>query len=468
MTILNKTETLAKLPPAWPVSLLPQIQAQVRSSGRKIVVLDDDPTGTQTVYDIPVLTEWPVEVLAQEFLTDSPAFYLLTNSRSMPLSQAQAMNADIGHNLLAAAQQTGRDFVVVSRSDSTLRGHFPGEVEALAEALGRRFDAWLIIPFFLEGGRYTINDIHYVAEGESLVPAGETPFAQDKAFGYRASDLKEWVAEKTEGIAPAETVASITIDDIRRGGPDRVAEKLNLLSGGAVCVVNAASYRDMGVFVSGLLQAEAQGRQFLYRTAASFVRVRAGLGPRPLLTPAELGTGEPGGGLIVVGSYVPKTTTQVEALLAQPTVTAVEIDVEALLDDNRRAAEIERVADQAGEILGQNRDVMLYTSRQLITGDDADASLAIGRRVSDSLVSIVRAISTRPHYLLAKGGITASDVATQGLGIKKAMVLGQVLPGVPVWQAGPESRYPGLTYIVFPGNVGGPEALADIATMFTT
>ena len=192
MTILNKTETLAKLPPAWPVSLLPQIQAQVRSSGRKIVVLDDDPTGTQTVYDIPVLTEWPVEVLAQEFLTDSPAFYLLTNSRSVPLSQAQAMNADIGRNLLAAAQQTGRDFVVVSRSDSTLRGHFPGEVEALAEALGRRFDAWLIIPFFLEGGRYTINDIHYVAEGESLVPVGETPFAQDKAFGYRASDLKEW------------------------------------------------------------------------------------------------------------------------------------------------------------------------------------------------------------------------------------------------------------------------------------
>ncbi|HRV91919.1 MAG TPA: four-carbon acid sugar kinase family protein, partial [Anaerolineae bacterium] len=177
MTILNKTETLANLPPAWPVSLLPQIQAQVRSSGRKIVVLDDDPTGTQTVYDIPVLTEWPVEVLAQELLTDSPAFYLLTNSRSMPLSQAQAMNTDIGRNLLAAAQQTGHDFVVVSRSDSTLRGHFPGEVEALAEALGRHFDAWLIIPFFLEGGRYTINDIHYVAEGESLVPAGETPFA---------------------------------------------------------------------------------------------------------------------------------------------------------------------------------------------------------------------------------------------------------------------------------------------------
>lgn len=468
MTMLNKTETLANLPPEWPVSLLPQVQAQVRASNRKIVVLDDDPTGTQTVYDIPVLTEWSVETLAQELLADSPAFYLLTNSRSLPLPQAQAINAAIGRNLLAAAQQTGRDFAVVSRSDSTLRGHFPGEVEALAEALGQHFDAWLLIPFFLEGGRYTINDIHYVAEGELLIPAGETPFAQDKVFGYRSSDLKEWVAEKTFGVTPAETVASITIDDIRRGGPERVAEKLSRLAGGTVCVVNAASYRDIGIVVSGLLQAEAQGRQFLYRTAASFVRVRAGLGPRPLLTPAELHPTETGGGLIIVGSYVPKTTTQVEALLAQTTVTGLEINVEALLDDNRRAAEIERVADQAGEILGQNRDVMLYTSRQLITGDDAAASLSLGQRVSDSLVRIVRAISTRPRYLLAKGGITASDVATQGLGIKKATVLGQILPGVPVWQAGPESRYPGLTYIVFPGNVGGPEALADIATMFKT
>lgn len=468
MTILNKIETLANLPPEWPVSVLPQVQAQVRSGGRKIVVLDDDPTGTQTVYDIPVLTEWSVEALAQELLADSPAFYLLTNSRSMPLPQAQAVNADIGRNLLAAAYQTGRDFVVVSRSDSTLRGHFPGEVEALAEALERPFDAWLIIPFFLEGGRYTIDDIHYVAEGESLVPAGETPFAQDKAFGYHASNLKEWVAEKTGGAVAAEAVASITIDDIRRGGPDRVAEKLSQLSGGAVCVVNAASYRDIGIFVSGLLQAEAQGQQFLYRTAASFVRVRAGLGPHPLLTPAELDIGGPGGGLIVVGSYVPKTTRQAEMVLAQSTVTAVEIDVEALLVDHRQAAEIERVAGQADELLSQNQDVLLYTSRQLISGSDADASLTIGRRVSDSLVRIVQAISTRPRYLLAKGGITASDVATQGLGIKKALVLGQILPGVPVWQAGSESRYPGLTYIVFPGNVGGPEALADIATMFTT
>jgi uncharacterized protein YgbK (DUF1537 family) len=77
-------------------------------------------------------------------------------------------------------------------------------------------------------------------------------------------------------------------------------------------------------------------------------------------------------------------------------------------------------------------------------------------------VAIVRQLERRPRYLLAKGGITSSDIATRGLGIRRALVLGQILPGVPVWQSGPESRFPGMPYIVFPGNVGGVEALAEV------
>ena len=126
---VKKDEFLAGLPPEWPVDLLPQIQAQLKASPRKVVVLDDDPTGTQTVHDIPVLTEWPVPLLERELQNNLPAFYLLTNSRSLPLAEARALNAEIGRNLVQAARQTGRDFVVVSRSDSTLRGHFPGEIE---------------------------------------------------------------------------------------------------------------------------------------------------------------------------------------------------------------------------------------------------------------------------------------------------------------------------------------------------
>jgi uncharacterized protein YgbK (DUF1537 family) len=446
--------------------VLPEIQAQVKASRRKVVVLDDDPTGTQTVHGIPVLTDWPVNALRAELANELSAFYLLTNSRSLPLPEAEAMNADIGRNLVEAGRQAGRGFVVVSRSDSTLRGHFPGEVIALAGVLGGDLDAWVIIPFFLEGGRYTINDIHYVAEGEWLVPAGETEFARDAAFGYGASNLRQWVEEKTAGRISADEVASISIEDVRLGGPERVAKRFADLAPGSVCVVNAASYRDVEVFVRGLLTAEARGQRFLYRTAASFVRARAGLPGRPLLTQADFDLPDSGAGLFVVGSHVPRTTSQISALLTHPGMVSIEINVAALLDRSRKVREIERVAWQADSVLARNQDVMVYTSRHLISGEDAETSLSIGQQVSEGLVGIVRAISTRPRYLVAKGGITASDVATQGLGIKRAMVPGQILPGVPVWQLGPESRYPGMPYIVFPGNVGGPEALIEIVTAF--
>ena len=458
-------DRIKSLPTEWQIDLLPQIQTQVRASGCKVVVLDDDPTGTQTVHSIPVLTEWSVDSLRVEFENDLSCFYVLTNSRSLPLPGAQAMNAEIARHLREAARQANRDFVVVSRSDSTLRGHFPGEVEALANALEQNFDGWLIIPFFLEGGRYTIDDVHYVAEGDKLVPAGETPFARDSAFGYRASNLRAWVAEKTNGHVKASDVVAISIDDLRVGGPNRVTEKLMALSRGQIGVVNAASYRDIEVFVLGLLASEAKGKRFLYRTAASFVRVRAGIEPRALLTKSDLQLPPTGGGLVVVGSYVPKTTAQVEALLAQTKITGIETSVDALLD-GRRENEIARVASSAESAARQNQDVVIYTSRHLVTVKDAVESLSLGQRVSDGLIAILHRISVMPRYLIAKGGITSSDVATKGLNVKRAMIRGQILPGVPVWRLGNESRYPGLDYIVFPGNVGTPSSLAEIVNTF--
>jgi uncharacterized protein YgbK (DUF1537 family) len=459
---LHKAERLAALPAEWPEDLRPTIQWRLAARPHKVVVLDDDPTGTQTVHNVPVLTEWPVEALAAELANDLPAFYVLTNTRSMPLEEAQAINTSVGENLRAAARQIGRSFVVVSRSDSTLRGHFPGEVAALADALGGEFDAWLLAPFFLEGGRITIDDVHYVAIGEQLAPAGATEFARDRAFGYRESNLRAWVAEKTGGRVPTEQVASISLDDIRRGGPQLVAERLAELRSGRICVINAASMRDLEVVVAALLEAETRGKRFLYRTAASFVQVRAGLGPRPLLAREDLALPEVGGGLVLVGSYVPTTSGQVAALLDQGGITAIEVDVAALIDASRRDGEMARVARLAGEGLLRGEDVLIVTSRELMAGPGAAESLEIGRRVSDGLCAILRRIESRPRYLIAKGGITSSDLATRSLGVRRALVLGQALPGVPVWRLGAESRYPGLVYVVFPGNVGGPTALAEV------
>ncbi|MFN2203536.1 MAG: four-carbon acid sugar kinase family protein [Caldilineaceae bacterium] len=463
-TKLQLHELAETLPAEWPESLLPDIQAKLNANERTLVVLDDDPTGTQTVHDVTVLTEWSVASLRDELARREPAFFVLTNSRAMALDRAQALSAEVGGNLREASHAAGRDFAVVSRSDSTLRGHYPGEVDALAAALGQTFDATLIIPYFEEGGRYTIGNTHFVAEGDSLIPAAETPFAKDAVFGYHSSDLRAWVEEKTSGRVVAEDVRSVGIDLLRIGGPSAIAGFLMDLADEAVCVVNAACMRDMEVFVDGLLQAEAAGKRFLYRTAASFVKVRAGIEARPLLRPSELALPSDGGGLFVVGSYVPKTTAQLSALLAHTDTQPVAVSVPALLDTASRADEVERAAEAANRLLDRGADAAIYTGRELVTGTDSAANLEIGRQVSAGLVDIVRRLAVRPRYLVAKGGITSSDIATRALNIRRARVLGQVLPGVPVWQTGPESVYAGLAYVVFPGNVGGENALVEVAS----
>lgn len=454
---------LQTLLPEWPVDLLPAIRAAIAAPDTRVVILDDDPTGTQTVQGLPVLTHWSEQALAEELRGDRPAFFILTNSRSLPESEAVALGAEIGIRLRRAMERTGVKAVVVSRSDSTLRGHFPAEVDAVAGALGTRGLPYLLIPFFLEGGRYTLDDIHYVREGEQLIPAADTPFARDAAFGFSHSNLRLWVEEKSGGAIPAAQVRSISLTDIRQGGVQAVVAKLLEVPPGRACIVNAISYRDMEVVVTALLEAEARGAAFLYRTAASFVRTRLGISPAAgLLAREALVADTAAGGLFVIGSYVPKTSRQVEVLCATTEVVPVEVDVPKVLEEATRSGEIARVAKEAGALLQAGRDVAIFTSRQLVCGQDAVASLRIGGIVSESLISVVRGITIQPRYLVAKGGITSSDIATRGLGVRRAEVLGQALAGVPAWRLGKESRYPDMTYIVFPGNVGDDDALTQI------
>jgi uncharacterized protein YgbK (DUF1537 family) len=441
---------------------LPAIQAENRDSGASIVVLDDDPTGTQTVYDVPILTDWATGTLACEFLAKTPLFYVLTNSRSLTEAAARNLTTEIGMNLKTAAQQTGRSFVVISRSDSTLRGHFPAEVDALAEVFGQTKATRVLIPFFLEGGRYTIGDTHYVKEGPYIVPAHETPFAQDAVFGYSCSNMPKWVAQKTHGQVSPDAVVTLSLEDIRTGGPSRIEDKLRTCRENDVCVVNAATYRDLEVATLGLIRAEKQGARFLYRTAASFVRVRAGLSAHPLLSAKDLALPKRSGALLVVGSYVPRTSEQISYLTRYAKIRSIEVQVTHLLSERTKAEEIRQAAGLVNETLGNDSDVMIYTSRDLVAGQDAEENLAMGSQISNGLVDLVREISVRPRYLLAKGGVTSSDLATKALGIKRAIVLGQILPGVPVWKMGRETCFPDMPYIVFPGNVGGRDALAQI------
>jgi len=445
---------------------LEEIRRRVEAEGRRVAVLDDDPTGTQTVHGVPVLTTWSVEDIRWALEQPSPTFYVLTNSRSLPEAEAAAMNREIASNLSAAAGQTGTDFVVTSRGDSTLRGHFPSETDALAGGLGEGIDGVILCPCYLEAGRLTADDTHWVRQGERLVPAGETEFARDASFGYASSDLRLWVEEKTSGRVPASEVLSVGLRDIREGGPARVSEILRGVSGGLPVVANAASYEDLEVFVLGLLDAEEEGKRFLYRTGPSFVRVRGGIPEKGPLSYEELYRRRPrrGHGLVLVGSHVALTTTQLEEALKLEGVRPIELSVPRLLEEAERERELARVAVEVNSGLAGS-EVVVYTSREVVGGDPGRTGFEVGRAVSDALVEVMRRVDAEAPlaFVVAKGGITSSDVGTRGLGVRRAEVAGQMLPGiVSVWVLPEESAFPGLPYVIFAGNVGESDSLAKV------
>ncbi len=455
-------DVMARLPREREQGLLPFIREEFEKSGKTVVVLDDDPTGTQTCHDVVVLTSWKVPLLVQELQKKPSILFILTNSRSMSERDAVMLAAQIGRNLTEAVKESGRQIAVVSRSDSTLRGHFPAEVEAIGTALHIPEFITILVPAFIEGGRFTIDDIHYIREHDDLVPVGDTPFAKDTVFGYTRSNLKEWVEEKTKGRIKASNVVSVSLKDIRLRGPEAVAEKLAACNPGDVCIANACSYKDLEVLVMALLLAEKRGQKFIYRTSATFVSIRAGIAPGKIYTPQNHETQSGNGSLIVVGSYVPKTTRQLSYLLEQGTHRALEVNVPEILRSTDTSPYRNLILTETNKLLASGKDVVIHTSRRLETGKDAESSLLIHNAVSSFLASIMRGLEVRPAFIIAKGGITSSDLATKGLSAECAMILGQVIAGVPVWKLDAKSKFPEMIYIVFPGNVGDDEALLQV------
>lgn len=447
------------------------LQAEIDEFDGKFIVLDDDPTGVQTVHDINVFTDWSVESLKEGLLGEEKLFFVLTNSRGLTEEQTTVLHKELAHNAISASQETGRKFVLVSRSDSTLRGHFPLETKLLAQVLkeeaGQETDGEVLMPFFKEGGRFTIGNVHYVKDGEKLVPAAETEFAKDKTFGYSHSYLPDYIEEKTKGDYPADRVTCISLEELRGGQVEEIQEKLTQVSGFGKVVVNALDYEDITVFAVALYRAMKAGKTFLFRSAAGLVKVLGGISTIPLLTADKMckhmfGNPDNHGGIIVVGSHTKKTTSQLEALRSVEGLTFLEFDSDQVLSGTL-SEEVDRVVGLSEEIIKKGGTVVAYTKRKLleIEGDTPEAALKRSVQISEGVQALVGRLSVEPAFVIAKGGITSSDVGVKALKVKKARVLGQIRPGIPVWQTGEESKFPGIPYVIFPGNVGDENTLKE-------
>ncbi|MFS4417599.1 four-carbon acid sugar kinase family protein [Maribacter sp. 2307ULW6-5] len=435
-----------------------EVRLLLAKKPKSIVILDDDPTGTQTLQQVPVLTSWALPELEKE-LQHSPVFFILTNSRSLQAKEAQQLAKTLGQRLKMLSEKHKKEVVVISRSDSTLRGHYPIEVNALAQGLGSPRAKHFFIPAFFEGGRYTCGDVHYVADNGSFVPAAKTPFAKDSTFGYASSNLKDYLVEKHGASLTKEQVRSVSIGELRNDSPAELAKKIGANDNSHV-IVNATALADLEKFVVATWELNVP---VIYRTAASFLNAITAQRPAPLLQKEDIGGPRNTNGILsVIGSYVPKTTSQLHYLKAHYNATFLEFDVQGLFDKTEWEADLQEKAKMVDNMLSQGTNVVVYTSREVKTGSTKEESLKIVNRVSMALTALIGRLVVQPRAILAKGGITSSDIAVKSLAIGRATVLGQIAKGVPVWRADQQSKFPGLPYVVFPGNVGNDALLHTV------
>ncbi|MDZ7596335.1 MAG: four-carbon acid sugar kinase family protein [Thiobacillus sp.] len=422
----------------------------------KIIVLDDDPTGSQTVHSCLLLTQWDVATLKAALADAAPLFFILTNTRGMDAERAAAITREVCVNLKAALADFAGPVLFVSRSDSTLRGHYPVETDVMNAVLGP-FDATLLTPAFFEGGRITRDSTHYLMVDGKPVPTHETEFARDSVFGYTTAFLPDYVAEKTGGRIAAADVARLTLTNLRAGA---AGEWLAALHDNTVGVVDGESADDYRLFADAVLAAAADGKRLLFRSAASLLTALAKLPPQPVAAESFatlVRDSRPGA--IVVGSHVAKTTAQLTALLKERGTVGLPLDVARL--PGARAAIVDELTASIAHAHARGLTPVVFTSRAELTFASVVERLKFGEAVSGTLMDVVKRLPTTLGFLISKGGITSNDVLSTGLALTASRVLGQILPGVTVVQTPPAHRLPQIPVVIFPGNVGDDGALAQ-------
>lgn len=433
----------------------------MKTNQPKIVVLDDDPTGSQTVHSCLLLMRWDIATLRLALSDRVPIFFILTNTRAVTAEKATAITTEVCQNLkVALAAEEIADFLVISRSDSTLRGHYPLETDVIEKELGS-FDAHFLTPAFFEGGRVTIDSVHYLLIDGVRTPVSETEFAQDSVFGYSHSYLPDYVAEKTQGRIPAAAVTRFTLTDIRQGIRSRL---LNLVDNQSV-VVDAETQADFDLFAQEILSTAAIGKRFLFRSAASLITSLAQLGPQPTL-PEEMASYKPTQqpGVFMVGSHVHKTTQQLAKLLEEPEVAGIEVSVARLRDFPTQSHELLReILQSVQQAFDKGQTPVVYTSREELSFTNIQQRLNFGMMVSELLMGVVQGLPPQIGFLVSKGGITSNDVLSKGLNLTTARLLGQIIPGCSiVCTPANHPNFPNLPVVLFPGNVGEQHSLVSL------
>ena len=442
----------------------------------KIIVFDDDPTGSQTVYGCPLLLNWQEETVSTGLANASSMLFVLANTRSMAPQKVEITIREICKSIKQTLQNQKfayEDILFVSRGDSTLRGHGVLEPEILSQELGP-FDATFHVPSFFEGARTTIDGKHLL----NGLPVHLSNFAADKIFGYSTSYLPDWLEEKSKGQISSANVLRLSIEQLESAidtddGMEELCSFLKVLSQNVSVVVDATELSHLSIFAKAVIKLRKEKR-FLFRSAASLISAFAQL-PINSYTPSSLAalrlknqSLELKGGLIMVGSHVHLADQQLEALFKHTQCESIELPVKKIsriLDGSLPdilLTDLENIwLAQLKKILISGKTPVLFTSRGELSFPSFSQRILFGSQLAELMSRLVAKLIPHLGYVISKGGITTQTFLTQGLNLDMIELKGQILPGLSMVCPYNENNLIQIPIITFPGNLGDSKTLLE-------
>ena len=437
----------------------------------KIIIIDDDPTGSQTVNDCNLILRWDYETLLKGLKDSSNLLFILANTRSLSKEDVKIRLKEICSALREIMNNSSfaeEDFVLISRGDSTLRGHNFVEPDIINELLGP-FDATFYIPAFIEGNRTTVNGNHFVDN----IPINETIFSKDKIFGFNTSNIKELICEQSNYQLDFNNIENIFIKDfeaLETNQPSKLFMQIEKLKNNKKVIVDIIDYSQLDKF-SSIVRSLLKKKKFLFRSAASFISSLSNVKrtQKDHIYFSQLrrknNSDKAMKGLIVVGSYVELTTRQLNKVLEISLCKPIEINVFKLYEffkigDNLNLNSLKKLIMNAiRQNLIRESIPVLYTSRKTIFPTDKNDLIQFQLFLSAFIAEIVSAIKNEIGYLISKGGITTNTIISEGLEADSVYLEGQILPGISLVTFNLLKQKGKLPIVTFPGNIGNKMSL---------
>ncbi len=442
----------------------------------KVIVIDDDPTGSQTVNNCLLLLKWDYSTLIKGFQSKSNLFFILANTRSLSENDAKLRLLEICNALkkIISNESFKEEFIFVSRGDSTLRGHNFLEPEIINDCLGP-FDATFHIPAFIEGKRITIDGDHFVDN----VPVSQTIFAKDKIFGYKTSNIKKLLFQKSKSQIKLNDIQNLNLSELKvleSKEKNIVFNKIRNLKENAHVIVDVENYSQLKKFSLSIKKLSNQ-KKFLFRTAASFISSVSDVKDNPQepffysLLRRKNSEKKFLPGFLVIGSYVELSTMQLKEFLEISDCSPIELNVFEFLrisklknNQNQLVLFKNNILMQIRSILKQENTPVLFTSRKEVSLVNNDEQVNFYNSIAHFISEIVSDLKYEIGYLVSKGGITSNVILSNGFRADYVYLQGQIITGVSLVTLKLKNDE-NLPIVTFPGNIGNQDSLVKVWTI---